>query len=206
MDVALDITYEVEADLNRIADVKVNYELHLTIVDQKVVNALTKIKYSMRCYICGATPTQFNNLEEMPCSDPTTYMYGLSPLHKLIRCFEMLLHIAYRAEIQKWRVSSAADKEKVKRKNQEIHDRFKVKLGIKVDEPKTRCRKYKRREHSSKGFPERKGVCGCLWFGPNLIHRYHMILVALSCKLPLDPKVFGTYCRETAELQLQLDP
>ena len=85
MNVSLDITYEVEADLNRIADVKVNYELHLTMVDQKVVNALTKTKSSMRCYICGATPTQFNNLEEMPCSDPTTYMYGLSPLHKLIR-------------------------------------------------------------------------------------------------------------------------
>lgn len=67
MDVSLDMTYEVEADLNRIANMKVDYELHLTMVDQKVINALTMLtetKWSMKCYVCGATPKQFINIED----------------------------------------------------------------------------------------------------------------------------------------------
>ena len=118
----------------------------------------------------------------------------------------MLLHIAYRAEIQKWRVSSAAEKEKVKRKKQEIHDRFKVKLGLKVDEPKQGAGNTNNGNTARRAFQNEKVFADVCGLDQDLIHRYHMILVALSCKLPLDPKVFGTYCRETAELQLQLYP
>ena len=48
----------------------------------------------------------------------------------------MLLHIAYRIDIKKWRVSSEEDKTLLSSKKKEVHDRFKAELGLKVDEPK----------------------------------------------------------------------
>nr|XP_054760569.1 uncharacterized protein LOC129266800 [Lytechinus pictus] len=206
MDVSVDITYEVEADLYTVADVKVNYELHLTMVDQKVINALTETKSSMRCYICHATPTQFNNLVEVHCSDPKTYVYGISPLHKLIRCFEMLLHIANRTEIKKWRVSSNEDTDVIKRKKKVIHDRFKEELGIKVDEPKQGAGNTNDGNTARRAFKNEKAFADICGLDEGLIHRYRMILLALFCKLPLDANKFGKYCRETAELQLELYP
>ena len=81
-------------------------------VDQKVINALTDTKSSMHCYVCGATPKQFNNLSNFPHPKNDTYKYDISPLHKWIRCFEMLIHISYRIEVQKWWIS-AEDQAKV---------------------------------------------------------------------------------------------
>ena len=62
LNVTLDIYYELESDQNRRDDITVTYDLHLTMVDQKVINTLTETKSTMRCYVCGATPKQFNNL------------------------------------------------------------------------------------------------------------------------------------------------
>ncbi|XP_030849802.1 uncharacterized protein LOC115927723 [Strongylocentrotus purpuratus] len=137
MNVSLDIDYELAADLNRNYNIQINYELHFTMVDQKVVNALTETKSSLRCYVCGATPKQFNDIEKLPsASNEEAYSFGLSPLHKWIRCFEMCIHIAYRITIKKWRVSTENDKAVVAAQKKKIHDRFKEEMGLKVDEPK----------------------------------------------------------------------
>ena len=101
LNVTLDIDYELESDQNRRDDITVTYDLHLTMVDQKVINTLTDTKSTMRCYVCGATPKQFNNLRDLPSSSEEAYQYGLFPLHKWIRSFEMLLHIGYRIPVKK---------------------------------------------------------------------------------------------------------
>ena len=90
----------------------------------------------MCCYVCGATPTQFNNLDHCTSANTDTYKYGISPLHKWIRCFEMLLHISYRIEVKKWRVTSTADKAKVSARKKLVHDRFQAEMGLRVDETK----------------------------------------------------------------------
>ena len=131
LNVTLDIDYEMESDQNRRDDIQISYDLQLTMVDQKVINSLTETKSSMRCYVCGATPKQFNNLPELPSPSEETYKYGLSELHKWIRCFEMLIHIAYRIPVKKWRVSSENEKSLVAARKKEIHDRFKAELGLK---------------------------------------------------------------------------
>lgn len=206
MDVTLDISYEVEADLNRKADLQVTYDLHLTMVDQKVINALTETKSSMRCYICGATPKQFNNIEELPSTDEEYYKYGLSPLHKWIRCFEMMLHIAYRIPVKKWRISSDQDKKLVAERKQQIHDRFKAELGLKVDEPKQGAGNTNDGNTARRAFEHDSLFADICGLDESLVHRLHMILVALSCKLPLSPDKFGVFCRGTAKLHLQLYP
>ena len=86
--------------------VEITHKLHITKIDQKVFNALTDIKSSRSCYVCGATPKQFNNLSSFPHPKNDTYKYGISPIHNWICCFEMLIHISYRIEVQKWWISA----------------------------------------------------------------------------------------------------
>ncbi|XP_072022020.1 LOW QUALITY PROTEIN: uncharacterized protein [Amphiura filiformis] len=50
LDATLDIDYELACEENRKENIQVKYDLHLTMVDQKVLNALTETKSSMRCY------------------------------------------------------------------------------------------------------------------------------------------------------------
>ena len=55
---------DTETSTNQI--VEIMHKLHLTMVDQKVFNALTDTKSSMCCYVCSAKPKQFNNLSNFP--------------------------------------------------------------------------------------------------------------------------------------------
>ncbi len=107
--VKLDIENETGEQTANVT-VQVHYDLHLTMVDQKVINAITSTKSSMRCYICGATPKDFHNINQLPQPVEDKYRFGICPLHKWIRCFEMLLHIAYRMSLKTWRVQSDHNK------------------------------------------------------------------------------------------------
>ena len=165
-------------------------------VDQKVLNALTETKSSMRCYICGATPKDFNDLDKLSAPNEDSYDYGLSPLHKWIRCFEMLIHISYRIPIKKWRVSSESDKAVFAARKKEIHDRFRDELGLKVDEPKQGSGNSNDGNTARRAFLAEETFAEICGLDVNLVH----MLIAISCKSSLDPDKFGDYCRKTAEL------
>ena len=82
--------------------------MELTMVDQKVCQALSKTASTMTCYICKVKPKEMNDLEriKMKFIDTKSYDYGLSTLHARIHFMENTLHIAYRFEFKKWRVDS----------------------------------------------------------------------------------------------------
>jgi hypothetical protein len=63
-------------------------------IDDKVCNAITSTKSAAKCYLCGATYKEFNNIDVM-LKKPITLSnsnFGLSTLHSWIRFFECLLH------------------------------------------------------------------------------------------------------------------
>lgn len=186
--------------------VEIKHEVHHTMVDQKVINALTDTNSSMRCYICDATPKQFNNLTNFPQPKTDTYKYGISPLHKWIRCFEMLIHISYRMEVKKWRISSAEDKSKVSSKKKLVHDRFKSEMGLRVDEPKQGAGNSNDGNTARRAFEQEDKFAKICDLDESLIHNFHMILVAISCKHPIDPDKFQSYCHDTAKLLVHLYP
>ena len=73
---------------------------------------------SQVCIICGATPKQMNNLDVIyeKTINIDSLKYGLSPLHAYIRFYECLLHIAYRLDIKKWRVSTGLKRKAYEKK------------------------------------------------------------------------------------------
>lgn len=113
-------------------------------IDGKVCNAATHTKSTMRCYICGATSLQFNDLEkERPCKKENLE-FGLSLLHARIRFFESILHVAYRLPVKKWNVRlTIEEKQAVENKKKEIQDKFREKLGLLVDIPKANGKLWK---------------------------------------------------------------
>ena len=76
MNVTLDIDYETDIEKPRKDNVQA---LQLTMVDQKVINALTETRSTMRSYICGATPKMFNDIDKLPSPTEENYKYGLFP-------------------------------------------------------------------------------------------------------------------------------
>ena len=64
----------------------INHKLVCSMIDGKVCSALTGIG-SQRCFICGASPKQFNQIEEMieRSVNRQTFDFGLRPLHAKIR-------------------------------------------------------------------------------------------------------------------------
>jgi hypothetical protein len=82
----------------------VKHTLLLIVIDAKVCNAATHTTSTMRCYICGETSKDYNNLSIKKEVMPETLKFGLSILHAMIRLFESTLHVAYKLPVQKWQL------------------------------------------------------------------------------------------------------
>lgn len=80
----------------------VHHNFHMTMIDGKTFSVIAESS-SQTCGICKATPKIMNDLnmvQTLAC-DEQLFKFGLSTLHAWIRCFECILHIAYRLPIKK---------------------------------------------------------------------------------------------------------
>ena len=120
----------------------VRYSMAMTMVDTKVVNAVTSTS-SQICAMCGATPATTNTIPAVSVRPVTNTQYGLSTLHSWIRVrpwirvFEAVLHIAYRLPLQppRWQ-ARVGDKERLKAAKAEVQQKLRVSLGLRADEPR----------------------------------------------------------------------
>ncbi|KAH9629098.1 hypothetical protein HF086_008547 [Spodoptera exigua] len=104
-----------------------------TMIDGKVFNAATHTKSTMKCYICGATSSQFNDLEKERLCKKDNLEFGLSLLHARIRFFESILHVAFRLPVKKWNVRlTAKEKQAMENTKIEIQNKFREKLGLDI--------------------------------------------------------------------------
>lgn len=117
---------------------EINHNLHLTMVDGKVCQALTNTQSSSTCTICGANPSEMNKLNEIAkrTENSDNFEYGLSTLHAWIRLMECIIHIAYRLSFCKWRASKDEQKEQMKEEKKRIQEEFKSRTGLLIDYPK----------------------------------------------------------------------
>ncbi|CAG9787162.1 unnamed protein product [Diatraea saccharalis] len=126
-----------ELSKTKIDEISIKHKIVFIMVDGKVCNAATHTKSTMRCYICGATSSDFNDLTtERPCNTENM-RFGLSLLHARIRFFESILHVAYKLPVMKWRARLTAEEKKlVETRKKEIQTKFREELGLLVDTPK----------------------------------------------------------------------
>lgn len=188
--------------------VTVVYEMHLTMIDGKVLSVITNTASTLRCWICKATSKQFNNLTDIKRRfkpEPGTLMHGMSVLHLWIRAFEHLLHLSYRRDFCEWQLRGTDRKAKALQRKLELQTAFLEKMNIRVAFPSTK----------GTGNSNNGNVCRVAFSDPdkladilqlkekNFVKRMRVILIALSCQLPLDEELFQEFCMQTAELYVE---
>lgn len=188
--------------------IRIHFSLHMTLIDGKVLNAITETKSSQTCPICHATPKQFNDLENIlkdvfwPITN--SLQHGISALHAWIKAMECCLNISYRKNINKWRVTSATDKIEYSRRKAEIQDILWKKLGLKVDMPKAGgCGTSNDGNTARRAFQNPEVFANCLGLNLELVRNLSTILIALSSHLPINPHKFEVLCHQTAKIYIQ---
>lgn len=186
--------------------IKVAHEMHLTMVDGKVVTVLTETSSNACCVICKASPVEMNNLQML--SKKTVAIenckYGLSSLHAWIRCMECILHIAYRLDIKKWRVTAENEKQLMKNAKQRIQKEFREQSGLLIDYPKQGSGTSNDGNTARRFFrdPELSSQITCV--NRELIQRFGIILQTLACGIKVDTSKFKLYATDTAQLFVNL--
>jgi len=188
-----------------IGDLKVKHKMLFTMVDGKVCNAATHTKSTLRCYICGATSSEFNKLSKTKPSKQENLSFGLSLLHARIRFLESILHVAYKLPVKKWNVRlTAAESEMVKERKKEIQEQFRSQLGLLVDAPKANFGNTNDGNTSRRFFENYEISAAITGIDKDLIYRMKIILDTLCCGLTINTEAFENYCQETAELYVAL--
>ena len=84
-------------------DIRVFYQLTLTMIDSKVCNAITNNASTQCCYLYQVTLKNFNKIDELLQKEVSTngLQLGLLTLHAWIRFFECCLHVVYKLDIKK---------------------------------------------------------------------------------------------------------
>ena len=187
----------------------ISYELHLTMVDGKVVSALTDTASSQRCLFCGATPKDMNDLQHV--RQLTTrhehYQFGLSTLHAWIRLFECLVHIGYRKDIKKWQIRKTAEKEALQKRSAEVKQNFWERMHLHVDQPRSGGKGSSNDGNTARrAFKDEESFAAATGVDQRLIHRMHVILQTMSSGYAIDIQAFGAYCAATADLYVELYP
>ncbi|XP_075979633.1 uncharacterized protein LOC142978911 [Anticarsia gemmatalis] len=183
---------------------KISHTMLFTMVDGKVCNAATHTTSTMKCYICGATSKEFNNLTKRREVRAESLQFGLSILHARIRFFENLLHLSYKLPIKKWQLRQQADKDIVQQKKKEIQNKFRNEMGLIVDVPKANFGNSNDGNTSRRFFADHQLSASITGIDVNLMFRFKIILEALSSGHKINVEAFENYARETEELYVQL--
>ncbi|PZC81527.1 hypothetical protein B5X24_HaOG212451 [Helicoverpa armigera] len=162
-------------------------KLHLTIIDGKVFNIITGTSSQLRCACCGASPSDFNNLnliKNRPLN-PEALRHGLSPLHAWIRIFEFLLHLGYKNDpaVMKWRVSkNSFEAITVESRKKYIQSEIRSRMGLIVDvvRPNSGTTNDGNTARTALSDKYRESFSEILGLEPWLAEDLHTILVVLS--------------------------
>lgn len=188
--------------------IKVNHKLILVMIDGKVCNAITDTKSTQKCYICGATSKEFNNIEQMISRDSNVdFMeFGLSVLHGWIRFFECLIHLAYKLPIQKWQARSDEEKKIIAETKSRIQREFKKRTGLIIDQPKPGFGNSNDGNTARRFFKNAEVSAEITNIDLELIKNMHTILIVVSSGIEVNIEKFTNFANNTARLFVKKYP
>ena len=181
-------------------------------IDGKGRNAVSDNGSSQTCYLCRATPRSFNQLDNFPTIFPTNQKlledYGsVCHMHAWERTFDGLNSLSDKITVNKWRVTDAEDKKVVAARKEQRKKRMQDEFGLLVDCPRAGGSGTSNTGNTARrAFQNSAKFAEILQVDPDLVHRLHVLLVAINASVSLDPEAFRLYARETAELWIRLYP
>jgi len=189
-------------------EICVKYKLMFTMIDNKVCNAVTDTKSTLRCYLCGATSKDFNNINDILQKEitETNLQFGISSLHAWIRLFECCLHLSYRLKIKKWQARTEEEKKIMEDCKRIIQKGFCLQLGLIVDRPKPGYGSTNDGNTARRFFENTSISATITGVSESLINRFHVILQAISSGHNIKYDNFRAYALETAWEFVKLYP
>lgn len=186
--------------------VNIPYDLVLTIIDGKILDIVTDTA-SVNCPICRATPSMLNDLANISNGkfDPqvTSLKHGINPMHAYIRMLELFLHIGYKMDVKRWRVYDPMQKAQVEQRKLKIQSELFHRMGLRVDFPNPGGAGSSNDGNTARrAFKDHETFDEILGIDKEVLRRIRIILQTISHNFPIDPDLFGKYCRTTAELYL----
>lgn len=202
---------EIEEQISRLQVTKVtlgdktyNFKHHAicTMMDGKTCNVLTDTSSTQACNICKATPKDLNNIDLLLRKQysKAPFQFGISVLHSYLRCYEYLLHISYKMDLQKWQARGNEAKESMKKRKIEITERFYKEMGLVVDQPKQGGGNSNDGNTARKFFAEPEKSSDITGIDTEIIKRFANILSVLSCGFNVNHESFKKYSIDTAKM------
>ena len=208
------VSREVEAAKKQISEIKptkfeffqMYHKFYMTMIDGKVFSVIAESS-SQKCGICGTTPTMMNDLNAVKNRSCNTNMfeYGLSTPHAWIRCFECILHIAYRMPLKKWQIRGC-DKDIVQQTKLDIQEKLRNRMSLLVDIPRPGSGNTNNGNTARRFFQEPNLAAILTGVNVELISRFSVILRTMSCGYKVNTHAFQMYCMQTAEIHVALYP
>ena len=189
--------------------IEFHHQMILTMIDGKILNFLTETSSSQRCPVCGALPSETNNLQliSQKKENPDSLKYGLSTLHCWIRCLEYVLHVSYRLQFKKWQVRGDQLKEQFSNEKKRIQLSLKKEIGLIVDQPKQGGSGTSNDGNTARRFfQENERVSQITGFDKNALMNLHALLQVLSSGMVINIEAFEKYAYATAEKLIFLYP
>ena len=95
--------------------IKIKYEMIFSMVDGKVINAVTGATSTLYCHLCKATSKDFNRIDQVLSNEieVPNLACGLSTLHAWINFYKWFLHLGYKIDTKKWQARGADAKAEV---------------------------------------------------------------------------------------------
>lgn len=185
----------------------VHYRMKLTMIDGAVLSVINGSRSNSTCVLCGAKPSEMNDtlIFERTVNEQC-YQYGLSTLHAWIKCFECLLHIAYKQSIKKWRISGREMEQKVEENKKTIQEKFKSEMGLIVDMVKTGYGTSNDGNTARRFFSNVELSARITGLDKTIITNFSIILRTISCGLHINVPNFEKLLKETALLYFKLYP
>ena len=174
--------------------------------DGKVVNALTDTSSTQSCNVCGAKPSEMNNLKVIRQKKPNqeALALGISSLHCLLRTFEFILHLGYKMDIKKFRKSCSEDQISIETRKRSIQSRYKEEMSLVVDQPKQGFGNTNDGNTARKAFDHAEMFADITGVDLDIIISLRTILKAISSGYEIEREAFKLYCMETADKIISL--
>lgn len=188
-------------------DFVVQYILHFTMLDGSCINTLSETNSTQKCFICGSSPKEMNTDKVFEkVTKIENLNFGLSSLHSWIRCFECLLHIAYRLPIKCWQVKGPENKTLVENQKQKIQKDFRVQMGLIVDKPKPGYGSTNDGNTARRFFQNPELSSSITGINKELILKFSKILRVVSIGEKIKLLQFQQLLKDTRNLYIELYP
>lgn len=184
----------------------IDFSMILSMIDGKIVQILNDTPSMATCSLCGAKPSEMNNVDALLARVPdASLLMAMSPLHARIKFMECILNVAYNMSFKTWSVVGDESKKAAKKAEKErIKREFILELGLKVHVVKQGFGCTNDGNTSRRFFANAALSAQITRIDQELIENFGTILNTINCTQPIDVEKFEAFCLKTANRFVEL--